>query len=133
MRSEFGKLNYSADQQRLPNQNWELTPMATPEMQKFGTDVIGDMVAWSAHYCLFLRDEKGSSRGGHQRGYRQAALGGAIYVFAYGMRSLRIWTQCVHTSLPCKGSRELHRHGDRRALGVATERWTVTPVSVPVN
>jgi hypothetical protein len=30
----------------------EVTPMAT-EMRKTGIDVIGDVVAWGAHFCLF--------------------------------------------------------------------------------
>jgi signal transduction histidine kinase len=30
----------------------EVTPMTT-EMQKTGIDVVGDMVAWGAHFCLF--------------------------------------------------------------------------------
>jgi toluene monooxygenase system protein E len=33
-------------------QDQEVTPMAT-ELQKSGIDVIGDMVAWGAHFCLF--------------------------------------------------------------------------------
>jgi toluene monooxygenase system protein E len=35
-----------------PNRDLEVTPMAT-EMRKSGIDVIGDMVAWGAHFCLF--------------------------------------------------------------------------------
>jgi len=39
------------------NQDWEVPPMAT-EMRKSGIDVIGDMVAWGAHFCLFYETKQ---------------------------------------------------------------------------
>src|SRR5882724_10491368 len=38
-------------------EDWEMTPMAT-EMRKTGIDVIGDMVAWGAHFCLFYETKE---------------------------------------------------------------------------
>ena len=39
--------------ERLPIPDGEATPTAKPVMQKSGIDVIGDMVTWGAHFCLF--------------------------------------------------------------------------------
>jgi hypothetical protein len=39
-------------QQQYDVEDVEVTPMAT-EMRKTGIDVIGDVVAWGAHFCLF--------------------------------------------------------------------------------
>jgi hypothetical protein len=38
--------------QRSEAEDVEVTPVAT-EMRKTGIDVVGDMVAWGAHFCLF--------------------------------------------------------------------------------
>src|ERR1700722_1705257 len=35
----------------------EVTPMTT-EMRKTGVDVVGDMVAWGAHFCLFYETKE---------------------------------------------------------------------------
>jgi signal transduction histidine kinase/FixJ family two-component response regulator len=34
------------------------TPMATAEMRTSGIDVVGDMVAWGAHFCLFYETKE---------------------------------------------------------------------------
>src|SRR5262249_54485108 len=39
-------------QQRFKAEDVEVTLMAT-EIRKTGIDVVGDMVAWGAHFCLF--------------------------------------------------------------------------------
>src|SRR5712691_6133253 len=39
-------------QQRFDVEDLEVTPMAT-EIRQTGIDVVGDMVAWGAHFCLF--------------------------------------------------------------------------------
>src|SRR5215510_4147706 len=44
-------------QQRFEVEDWEVTPMAT-EIRKTGIDVVGDMVAWGAHFCLFYETEE---------------------------------------------------------------------------
>jgi len=46
-------------QQRFEVEDLEVTPMAT-EMRKTGIDVVGDMVAWGAHFCLFYETKEGS-------------------------------------------------------------------------
>jgi signal transduction histidine kinase len=46
-----------AIQQRLQVQDWEMTPMVT-EMRKSAMDVVGDMVAWGAHFCLFYETKE---------------------------------------------------------------------------
>jgi C4-dicarboxylate-specific signal transduction histidine kinase len=38
-------------------EDWEVIPMAT-EMRKTGVDVVGDMVAWGAHFCLFYETKE---------------------------------------------------------------------------
>jgi signal transduction histidine kinase len=46
-------------QQDLQIQDWEVTPMAElVETQRSGIDVIGDMVAWGAHFCLFYETKE---------------------------------------------------------------------------
>src|SRR3954462_6176993 len=35
-----------------------MTPMATVEMRKSGIDVVGDMVAWGAPFCLFYETKE---------------------------------------------------------------------------
>jgi hypothetical protein len=47
----------AAEQQRFQVGKWEVTPMAT-EMQKTGIDVVGDMAAWGAHFCLFYETKE---------------------------------------------------------------------------
>jgi C4-dicarboxylate-specific signal transduction histidine kinase len=42
----------------LQIQDWEVTPMAKPEMRKSGIDVIGDMVTWGTHFCLFYETKE---------------------------------------------------------------------------
>src|SRR5215510_2703670 len=44
-------------QQRFEVEDWEVTPMAT-EIRKTGIDVVGDMVAWGAHFCLFYETKE---------------------------------------------------------------------------
>jgi C4-dicarboxylate-specific signal transduction histidine kinase len=44
-------------QQRFDVEDLEVTPMAT-EMRKTGIDVVGDMVAWGAHFCLFYETKE---------------------------------------------------------------------------
>jgi hypothetical protein len=44
-------------QQRFDIDDVEVTPMAT-EVHKIGIDVIGDMVAWGAHFCLFYETKE---------------------------------------------------------------------------
>jgi signal transduction histidine kinase len=44
-------------QQQFDVEDWEVTPMAT-EMRKIGIDVVGDMVAWGAHFCLFYETKE---------------------------------------------------------------------------
>jgi len=44
-------------QQRFQVEDLEVTPMAT-EMRKTGIDVVGDMVAWGAHFCLFYETKE---------------------------------------------------------------------------
>jgi hypothetical protein len=38
-------------------EGWEMTAMAT-EIRKSGIDVVGDMVAWGAHFCLFYETKE---------------------------------------------------------------------------
>ena len=44
-------------QQRLEVDDVEVTPMAT-EMRTTGIDVVGDVVAWGAHFCLFYETKE---------------------------------------------------------------------------
>jgi hypothetical protein len=44
-------------QQQYDVEDVEVTPMAT-EMRKTGIDVIGDVVAWGAHFCLFYETKE---------------------------------------------------------------------------
>src|SRR5262249_16334935 len=44
-------------EQRCKVEDVEVTLMAT-EIQKTGIDVVGDMVAWGAHFCLFYETKE---------------------------------------------------------------------------
>jgi signal transduction histidine kinase len=48
---------YPNNKLRSPSQDWELTPMTT-DLRKTGIDVVGDMVAWGAHFCLFYETKE---------------------------------------------------------------------------
>lgn len=49
----LARCGLDAPPDRLPVHDWEGTLLAKPVMEKSGTDVIGDMAAWGAHFCLF--------------------------------------------------------------------------------
>src|SRR6266853_6475242 len=44
--------------QRWQVQDWEVTTMAKAEMRKSGIDVVGDVSAWGAHFCLFYETKE---------------------------------------------------------------------------
>src|SRR5260370_16602166 len=45
-------------QQRWQVQDREVTTMAKAEMRKSGIDVVGDVSAWGAHFCLFYETKE---------------------------------------------------------------------------
>src|ERR671930_212348 len=53
-----GSHHWRQIQPRFELEAWEVIPMAT-EMRKSGIDVVGDMVAWGAHFCLFYETKAG--------------------------------------------------------------------------
>jgi signal transduction histidine kinase len=52
-----GSRHWRQIQQRCDVEDWEVTPMAS-EMRQTGIDVVGDMVAWGSHFCLFYETKE---------------------------------------------------------------------------